>query len=376
MTPHAILLSLILAAPAPSGDLASPPSIGGAMLLDDDDPASAAGVFEGLWNRERDPAALVWAGLSRARAKDAAHAVAYLTEALALDLPPPLADAARAGLAEARRTTTVVTIELRVHGDSTILLGLRRVGSPAPTLHFSLTPQPGLQVLPVALDPGVWHVELRRGAHTIARTVTVGPDLRVIRLAEPTPPAPPRPRIRSLRLAGLITGGNLAVVGAGLLGIAGSRVRQDIVVLNDAPSCRGLCRDDLAIAAGTRAAGAGLLGAGLGLAVGALGTYFPTPRGRRIAWTVDLAAGGTLVGASFFGSLAGGTFNRTNQPHTPGDSLSTSLDRHTAGAATLGLGLGLAASATLALLLDRSDTRRARLRAHVTPTGMTLSGQF
>lgn len=376
MTPQAILLSLVLAAPAPPDGLVSPPSVGGAMLLDEGDPASAAGVFEGLWNHERDPAALVWAGLSRARAMDAAHAVAYLTEALALDLPAPLADAARAGLADARRSIVAVSIELRLHGASTVMLALRRVGSTAPTLHFPLSPQPGLHVLPVALDPGLWHIELRRGTHTVARTVAVGPDRRVIALAEPTPPAPPRPRTRSLRFAGLITGGNLAIVGAGIMGVADARVRQGLSFLNYLPECRAICRDDLTIAAGTRAAGAGLLGAGLGVAVGALGTYFPTPRGRRIAWTVDLAVGGALVSASFFGSRAGATFNRTNQPHTLGDSLSTPLDRHTAGAATLGLGLGLAASATLALLLDRSDTRRARLRAHVTPTGLTLSGQF
>ena len=116
MIPQALLLSLILADPAPPDGLASPPSVGGAMLLDDGDPASAAGVFEGLWNQEQDPAALVWAGLSRARAMNAAHAVAYLTEALALDLPAPLADAARAGLADARRSTVAVTIELRLYG--------------------------------------------------------------------------------------------------------------------------------------------------------------------------------------------------------------------------------------------------------------------
>jgi hypothetical protein len=380
MSPTALLLSLVLAAPPPAmHKLPPPPSVAGAMLLDEGDPTSAAGVFERLWNSKHDPSALAWAGLARERAADAAHAVAYLTQALDLDLPTPLAVAARTALTRARADTQLVTVELRLYGTGPVLLALTRVGSSNPTLHFPLSPNPGEQWMPVALDPGRWLVELRRGAHTVARTVEVHPDLRIISLAEPTPPQPPPPRTRPLRLAGLITGGNLTLIGTVMLVIGDLNMRPTVGALSPPTICSSIaaCRGSLAAYGALRAAGAGLLGAGLGIGAGAFATYFSRPRTRRIAWTVDLALGGALIASSFIGGLAGAEFNRVNQAEATGNALISPITRHSAGAAVLGLGLGLATSAALGLVLDRSDARRrARLRAHITPTGLALVGQF
>lgn len=380
MSPSALLLSLLLAPPpARQSELPPPPSVAGAMLLDEGDPASAAGIFERLWNSKHDPSALAWAGLARERAADASHAVAYLTQALDLDLPTPLAVLARTALAKARSATQLVTVELRLYGTGPVMLALTRVGSSNPTLYFPLSPNPGEQWLPVALDAGRWLVELRRGAHSVARTVEVQPDLRVISLSEPTPPQPPPPRTRPFRLAGIVTGANLTLIGTTMLVIGDLDTRAIVAALGTPPSCGSMatCRSSLAASGALRAAGAGLLGVGVGIGIGAFGTYFSRPRARRIAWTVDLALGGALIASSFFGGLAGAEFNRVNRAQAIGDSLISPIARHSAGAAMLGLGLGLATSATFGLVLDRSDTRRrARLRAHITPTGLALVGQF
>jgi hypothetical protein len=359
-------------------ELPSPPSVAGAMLLDEGDPSSAAGVFERRWNSKHDPRALAWAGLARERAADRAHAVAYLTQALDLDLPTPLAVAARTALTRARAATQLVTVELRLHGTGPVVLALTRVGYSNPTLYFPLSPNPGEQWMPVTLDPGRWLVELRRGDYTVSRTVEVQPDLRIISLEEPAPPQPPPPSTSPFRLAGLIAGGNLAVMGTVMLVIGDAHMQRNADALSagfgEYPTSY---RSSLAASGELRAAGAGLLGAGLGISVGALGTYFSRPRTRRIAWTVDLALGGALIASSFIGGLAGAKFNRVNQDEATGDTLLSPIHGHSAGAAMLGLGLGLATSATLGLVLDRSDTRRrARLRAHITPTSLALVGQF
>ena len=355
------------------------PSVAGAILLDDGEPAAAAGVFETLWLRERDPAALAYAGLSRARAGHAAHAVAYLTEALAGGLPPHLAEAARAGLAEARRHVRLVAIHLHLQGDGPLQLAWTRPGHATPTLRIQISPPPGAHIVPVALDPGPWLVEVRRGAWSVAHTLTVTPDLRELTVTEPATPtkSAPNPRLRPLRLAGLISGGGTAVLGAALLAAGQARIQSDLEFLTDPSKCSFTTGCSRRLDGATwRAAGAGLLGAGLGITTSALGTLLKTSRARRIAWSIDLAVGGALLGSSFFGGLAGAAFNRASaHPRTTGELLEP-LARHTSAAALLGLGLGLASSATLALVLDRPNARRTRLRAHLSPTGLTLVGQF
>ncbi len=377
MSPAHLLLFVALTAPTPRVDHPPPPSVAGALLLEGGDPDAAAGVFETLWIGEQDPIALVYAGLSRAQAGDAAHAVAYLTEALALELPPYHAEVARAALADARRKTRLIAIAIHLRGAGPLELALTRTGRTTPTLRIPLAPQPGDHVLPIALDPGPWLVELRRGAWSVARTVEVGPDLHELSFAEPAPAnSPPAPRTRSLRISGLVTGGSLVALGAGLLGAGEWRLRQNIAALHDIDTCSPASGCTQSLDGATwRAAGAGLLGAGLGVATGALGTLFKRPRARRIAWSVDIAVGGALIGSSFFGGLAGAAFNRAGQYPESLDALATPLARHTAAAALLGLGLGLATSATLGLLLDRADTR-ARLHAHLSPTGLALVGNF
>lgn len=377
MIPALLLLSMALTAPIPRADLPPPPSVAAALLLEDGDPSAAAGIFEALWIGEQDPIALVHAGLSRAQAGDAAHAAAYLTEALALEFPPRLAEVARAALADARGETRLITITMHLRGTGPLELTLTRAGRTAPSLRFQLTPPPGEHVLPVALDPGPWLVELRRGAWIATREADVGPDLRDLAFAEPGPASrPPPPYARPLRLAGLITGGSLVALGAGLLAAGEHRIQQNFAALDNINTCSSATRCAQSFdGAAWRAAGAGLLGTGLGVATGALGTFFKKSRARRIAWSVDIAVGGALVGASFFGGLAGAAFNRAGQHPVSPDALAAPLAQHTAAAALLGLGLGLATSATLGLVLDRVDTR-ARLRAHLGPTGLALTGQF
>lgn len=372
-----LLLSLTLAGPPPA-DLPPPPSVGGAMLLAEGDPIAAAGVFEHLWSDTRDPTALVWAGLSRLRAGDAAHAVAYLGQALTLDLQPGLAASARRGLDDARRATRLVAVELHLHGDGPVLLALTRVDRAAPALSFQLSPHPGAQMLPISLDPGTWRVELRRGSRTVARTVGIDESSGPISLDEAIPAPSPPLHIRSFRLAGLISGGNLGLLGAGFLGFGLAHTNHNLDALaHDRCWRRADCRRDLAVSATWAAAGAGLLGAGLGLTTGALGTLLPTRRARRIAWTVDLGVGGTCIGIGLLGGLAGASLNRANSAGLLGPEIAAPITRFSTTAALLGLGLGLVGSASLGLALDRSDARRsARLRAHVTPGGLALAGNF
>jgi hypothetical protein len=357
--------------PAATTDL--PPAAAAELLIADGELVAAAGLLEAAWLAASDPAALVQAAECRAGADHSAHAVAYLTHALTLDLPSDLAARARTALAAARPRTVAVPVELDLHADGPAAVRVTPGAAAAPVLQFTLPPGPGAHRLRLGLHRGRWRIDLVRGDRLDTRVVDVADRPPPVVFHEPAPPGPGSRRAAHLRLAGGIVGGALAVPGFGVLLHAHLTLLRAGSLLTSGAGCDpyGPCRPDLAAAADLRSTGAAILGGGLGVLGGALTASLRRPRSRRIAWSVELGLGGALTAAgAALGAVAGANFNTKLAGQADPDWLFTLADRHAAGAALLGLGVGLAGTATLGLALDLTEPRRP-LRAQLGPTGLT-----
>lgn len=363
MTPL-VLATLLATAPATST---------GETLFAEAQYAAAASVFEAKWAADLDTVALAWAGRSRLRAGHVAHAVTYLARALAGDLPAELRRQALADLARARARTHAAAIQLILRdppGRLTVVA--RRAATDAPALHHELTPSTDTtqHIVVLALDPGAWTIELRRGGDLrVSRTVEIQANQPPILLTElrTTPIVqPPTSKLRPrLALAGGVTGSALALVGAGLLIHGQARVATTAMSMPD-----GRCPLDCDLLT-LRSTGAGLLGGGFGVVAGSLPALAPH-RARRVVWASELSLGAAVFIAGLVTAGTGGArFNASS------DASLHSAALHTTGAAFMGLGIGLATTALAGLIADAA-TRRHDLRATVAPTltGVALSARF
>ncbi len=347
--------------------------------------AAAATGFEALWqaggqSRDRERAAE-----ARAAAGQLAHALAHWE---ALSQEPGLAATRRADITRrmsaARRQTTTVPVRVMQAGTDMAIAGA--------TVHVHWVAddgRPAIEVTadaararPLALDPGLWSLVARApGHHDVQRVLTVGRAgegavvgevvLALVAIAEPVPTpvpvptpapvlaevAPPsKPAPIDLRLG---LGLGLGIAGAAGLGVGIGLLaqhRQGYRHFEAAP-------DNARFVAALRgsSAGAGLLGAGIGLAVVAATAALVPPTYRRIETVLwaEVAAGGgvALVGAAWYASqwqrvqrdLYDGAINGSGGVGTTTHDVGAQR-QETAAAAVIGLGAGLLVGAGVALM--------------------------
>lgn len=256
------------------------------------------------------------------------------------------------------------------------------------------------------LRRGEWEVEARAPGYVpLRRVFTVGdPEVQDVELSlspglidhtlpsappepppvGPTPPSDvPAPRGGGDKklLAGLALAGVPLVAGGLALAVVG-RVRFGQYVRSSECDTYGrTCADRIIPQIHTAGAGTGLLGAGLGLALGGLAPI----RGGRTGWVAGLTIGGalTVAGGAW---LAGNSvlLDRTLKTG-PLDEIGARNDRRMISSFLLGTGLGLLTSGiTAGVLVGRrgaavsSIARRSQLSPYAGPTGagLTLSGRF
>lgn len=359
----------------------------------------AALEFEGL---QRDfpaePSLLFNAAVSRDSAGHHAHAVAYLRRYLArTDLKPDDRKQGEEQLAESIRKVSAlqVSVVLPPQGSRAITIVARHVArGPAdlrPELSFPLL-TPSLQL---DLDAGAWIVraegpgyvptEQQIAVGAAPASLTLSPQLTPVIDQPPQARVVPPDVVRKTSRALYITGGAGAIVGLGLVG-------GGVGAIGRLENCTGPtladCRRRFANAFVLRNFGATVLGAGAGLAAGALVWRSPDPRRRMIAWSTLAAVGGVgfIVGEVLFArGFAAFNADNTDRTATLADWRDHWLEhRRTAGpafAATLrGLGVGLLAGAVTGLVVQHRHLGPRNLRVEPSGgpghTGLLLSGSF
>lgn len=186
-------------------------------------------------------------------------------------------------------------------------------------------------------------------------------------------------------VGGVSAGGISALLGVVLVGVG-------IAKNGKAEACHSAfgaesCWDALAGSLRMRAAGAGLIGGGVGLLAGGLTWRFGDARTRRKGWIAEAALGGAaLVGGAVWTQLSlrelksskGGNWTDFYNDHH-------AQPQHAAGVAVVGLGVGLVISSITGLVVQRmydgrgrTMARRLRLDGDVTMgrAGLMLSGRF
>lgn len=244
------------------------------------------------------------------------------------------------------------------------------------------------------LAAGTYTLSVRAAGYLpVDRTFTVEGKPLAIDLAlvpEPQAPPPPPPKKRpDFWAIGLgATGGAAAVMGAVLLGVGGSRWsgtldRYGQFAGNNRVNWN-IASDNLFMAWTTHGAGAGLLGGGLGLGLGAVGMHFAPRLSRpKHLWAAGAAVGGVLAitGGLLIGRAGYGLQSAQWAHADRFSSLDASAADAFAGknhhvglsAALLGLGLGLGLSSLLGLVRKPTPRTTALLP---TGTGLTLTGRF
>lgn len=392
MSPIVLAMAGVLAfraAPAPDPTAVQSERVAGASrLFEQRRFAEAAREFLALWHDTRDPSQLFNAGISSFAARHYAHAVAHLGAYLAL---PGLGAEDRAEAGAQRRTALAETVAVRLTVDrptgGPLHVEALRVAAadPRPPLVFTLN----AETAELALDPGTWRLratdaDLLPAEATIVVTAGATPPVRLTLRHRPVldgPPVPldlpvmpdmpvmpvmpdlPAPQRRRMAIAGGTIGGAVGVTGLALL--AYGQVRLTRAPWRPPPNCPDIaeCRREIAVAQRWRAAGTGLLGAGVGVTIGALTSTITNPRRRRAAWAAELGAGAAAAIAGIVVTeWTGHRFNEISTAPTVGlddrDMLVHHADRHTVGALALGLGVGLVVSAGRGLLAELTHRRR------------------
>ncbi|MEZ4454654.1 MAG: hypothetical protein R3B09_34700 [Nannocystaceae bacterium] len=357
--------------------------------------AEAALEFEALWRDFAEVRYLYNAASSRFTVGHYAHATDYLTRYLGTaGLSASDRSDAAGQLAEAKRH--LVSVQLRVEGPPSLAgatLTVEHVADLASDLRPPLRVSPTLTqdawTAAIGLDPGTWEAHLEVPGYAPVHTefaVQSGQKIDVVLRPERSARAPASEWRRPFALGFGIGGAVVAAAGIGIT--AGESARSGQLV--DGTKCSGNaagCVDTLSSTLNGRAWGAGLLGLGVGAAIGGATAVMPNDRRRRLFWITEASTGTvlTLVGIV---SLAVGS-KTANGLVPPGDpdlaqwsSLYTADGRrgatiHTTGGALLGLGVGLAGSALTGLLLTR-HAAGATKKVSVSPTlgGLVLSGHF
>jgi hypothetical protein len=360
--------------------------------------AAAALEFEAL---RRDfpgePRFLFNAGATRFAAHHYAHAAAHFNAYIArTDITDGDRRDAQAQLDETRNRVASVQLSVEVPADaqSEVTLEIRRVArGPAdqrPAMTFTASPSAGLAVQAVQLDPGVWAVQLRGDGYT-----TTDNSFEIRGLAPQQlrlslrPPAgeeyegtatDAKKRLRPFAVGLIATSSLVTAAGITVLA-AGVAQRRDLASCADDDQCEA----NLVEALNFRDAGAGVLGAGVGMLASGLTWLARDARKRRKLWIAGSVVGGVAVVGGATG-LALGARSLNNAHVEDGD-----WRRHydgpgrapvqAIGATALGLGLGLAAGSLASLFVHKRSTAEEhalRIDGSASPylTGVVLSGRF
>lgn len=207
---------------------------------------------------------------------------------------------------------------------------------------------------------------------------------------EPAPVEPPpvTPRRNGWLIGQAVAGGALAVGGIALLALGSGNWRT---TLDRYAQYAGTDRADWDVASGnlitswkTYSAGAGLLGAGFGLGLGAVATHYEAKLKKpRLVWGVGAGVGGALaIAGGLLAGRAGAGVQGTQHEHATSldaltggarDDYAGATHRGGAGAALLGLGAGLAISSILGLV---RASRPARTTVLPSGAGVVWTGRF
>lgn len=377
----------------------------------------AALEFEALWHDFKEPRFLFNAAITRYTARHYAHAVAYLNEYLALAAVTG-ADRveAQAQLEVAHREVTNVQAKVRTEGVSgPVSVSARRVSELRsdlrPPLPVKLSPAAGGHGGAIELDPGTWTLRAEAPGAAPAEVevkVVVGtPTLAELTL-RPLPqetgpakgPVDTERKIdgRKAMIVSIGVGAGLAVGGAVLTGV-GQALKFGPAVAKPAAECAtdpALIGCSKAVRSGLelRSAGAGVLGAGVGVAISSVAWGLKSERSRRTAWIVEAGVGGAALVGGIVGLVIGANqVNRANAAFQASDAATWAEIQgakgpaavYTASSAIVGLGAGLATSAAIGLGLSRGQSsktsamaRALRVGGAAAPglAGLSLSGRF
>lgn len=370
----------------------------------------AALEFEGLWRDYKEPRFLFNAAVTRYTARHYAHAVAYLTEYLALaEVKGADRDEAQAQLEVARREVT--NAQVRVKADAVKAAPTVKARWVS-TLSSDLRPELPVKVTSgtgaIELDPGTWVLRAEApGAEPaevqikVAKGAPATAELVLKPVPQETGPvgqvAPERDKSAFYRQAGLVMVGGgvgVAVVG-GVATALGHALRFGPALKAGPEKCAGwdslvACSTDLREGAQLRGAGTGVVGAGLGLLGSGAIWFVRKERTRRLAWIAQASVGGAaLIGGIVGVALSTRGFNEVNaSPDATWQSLSDGVKgpatMYAVTSAITGFGVGLATGAGLGLGFGVSRGKKSQyakaLRLGGGPGrgafGLTLSGRF
>lgn len=358
---------------------------------------AAALEFEALHRDFPDePRFLFNAGATRFAAHHYAHAAAHFNAYIArTDIKDSDRRDAQAQLDETRNRVASVQLSVEVPADahSVVTLEIRRVArGPAdqrPAMTFTASPSAGLAVHVVQLDPGVWAVQLRGDGYTTTDNSFeirgLAPQQLRLSLLPPSEEyegtaIDEKKRLRPFAVGLIATSSLVTAAGITVLA-AGIAQRRDLASCAEDDKCEA----NLVEALSFRDAGAGVLGAGVGMLASGLTWLARDARKRRKLWIAGSIVGGVAVVGGATGLVLAS--RSVNKAHFDGGDWQTHFDGpgrapgQAIGATALGLGLGLAAGSLASLVVHKRSTAEEhalRIDGSASPylTGVILSGRF
>ena len=337
-----------------------------AQLLAEGRLLEAALEYEDAWRSNGQPADLLGAATAREAMYHYGHAASYLRELVARGNGDAAVTERLAFLERALVPVRIVVSAPEANSELVVLARYRgRAADARPDLVLKATPTKGrTSEVQVPLDAGRWEVWVADEYYSESRqelTVTQGGVAPVVSL-EPVPRESANVHARRMASPVLLLG-----VGIGLL--AGGQVATKKVLKRTDVECSMTgwpCRDLMARGVSLRSAGAGLLGASVGMAAAHLVQLSPKRRVRRVVWATEAGLGlvgvvagsvGVALSARSYNSLDYGTLWSDEQLQA---ALKRSTTGHTVAAFFLGMGAGMLVR-SLGYLLDTNRlTGRAR----------------
>lgn len=331
--------------------------------------AAAAALLEELAEQTGRGDDLFNAGQSRFAAGHRAHAL-RLWEAYAADRsrrPEDLA-AAEERIAAARALTSRVELVVRDPTGGSVVTIRRRYDPPDQERPAIVLPPlegqgGGVSVLRLALDPGVWEIEVRAGgvAWTHHELHLDRSDVRV-ELAPPAPPADTGvPGPGHLRVALSASSAAVTLVGTALAAVGGMRTAAQLDVCASRPVDPACSEARLLDAVRLTDFGAGIIGAGVGGLAGGLASG---ARGRGALLGQFLVGGLSVVAGAAWVIAENLAYPATEVQATYLAEMRGWHVRRAAASALLGAGAGLGVGASVGALVRG---RRAALRVSLDP---------
>jgi len=338
--------SSVAPAPVVAPAVVAPPALTPTQMLAEGRLLEAALEFEDAWRTGEQPADLLGAAKAREAMGHRGHAASYLRELSGRGHGD--ADVMSRLAALERELVAVKIVVTTPEPDRDLVVKARYRGRAAdarPDLVFRTPPGRARTVEVLApLDPGKWELWIEDEYFTESRkelTVTAGvaPGIQL----EPVPRDPPSAHAKRMASPILLLG-----VGIGL--IAGGQMETKRVLRRSDVECVGSgwpCRDLMGRGVSLRSAGAGLLGASVGMAAAHLVQLSPKRRVRRAVWTGEAALGLVGVIAGSVGvALSASAYNNLDREVVWSDAdfradMQRATTHHTVAAFFLGVGAGM-----------------------------------